>query len=233
MRRKSWWLDEAAHAGPEHLDAAFVASYERKAGYDPTEDVDALRRLGLRAESTLVDLGAGTGALALAAAPHCREVTAVDVSPAMVAALRERVRASGAGNVRVVEAGFLSYEPAGPPVDFAFARNALHQLPDFWKGVALARIFALLRPGGVLRVKDLVFDFEPRSAAAQAEDWVQGAIVTDPREGYTAEDLAEHVRTEHSTYAFLFEALLEHAGFAILERDVRRKAYATYTCRRP
>ena len=35
-------LDEGAHAGPEHLDAAYVAMYERKAGYDPTDDVDVL-----------------------------------------------------------------------------------------------------------------------------------------------------------------------------------------------
>jgi hypothetical protein len=27
---KPWMLDEPAHAGPEHLDPAFVAGYERK-----------------------------------------------------------------------------------------------------------------------------------------------------------------------------------------------------------
>jgi hypothetical protein len=30
-----WWLDEAAWAGAEHLDDAYVAGYEAKAGYDP------------------------------------------------------------------------------------------------------------------------------------------------------------------------------------------------------
>jgi hypothetical protein len=45
MRR--WWLDEQAHAGPEHLDAGYVAGYDRKAGFDPTEDIDVLRRHGL------------------------------------------------------------------------------------------------------------------------------------------------------------------------------------------
>jgi hypothetical protein len=33
-----WMIDELAHAGPEHLDAAFVAGYDRKQGYpDPAE----------------------------------------------------------------------------------------------------------------------------------------------------------------------------------------------------
>lgn len=34
---KRWWLDELAHAGPEHLDPSYVAGYERKGGYDPAE----------------------------------------------------------------------------------------------------------------------------------------------------------------------------------------------------
>jgi uncharacterized membrane protein len=38
---KVWMLDELAHGGPEHLDPAFVAGYERKQGYpDPAEDLD-------------------------------------------------------------------------------------------------------------------------------------------------------------------------------------------------
>jgi hypothetical protein len=37
---KLWMLDELAHAGPEHLDPAFVAGYERKQGFpDPAEDL--------------------------------------------------------------------------------------------------------------------------------------------------------------------------------------------------
>ena len=33
-------IDELAHAGPEHLDAAFVAGYDRKQGYpDPAADL--------------------------------------------------------------------------------------------------------------------------------------------------------------------------------------------------
>src|SRR5215510_13568286 len=45
---KAWMIDEVAHAGPEHLDAAFVAGYDRKQGYpDPAEDLAALREHGI------------------------------------------------------------------------------------------------------------------------------------------------------------------------------------------
>jgi hypothetical protein len=35
-------LDEMAHAGPEHLDEAFIAGFDRKQGYpDPSADIEA------------------------------------------------------------------------------------------------------------------------------------------------------------------------------------------------
>ena len=228
---KRWWLDEMAHAGSEHLDPAYVAGYERKAGFDPTEDLDALRGHGLGRDSTLIDLGAGTGTFAVAAAPHCGHVIAVDVSPAMTAALRARVANLGIDNMTVVDGGFLSYEHRGEPVDFVYTRNALHQIPDFWKGVALARIASFLRPEGVLRLRDLVFDFDPAEADERIQDWLAGAV-TDPAVGWTADELADHVRGEFSTYSWLLDLMLERTGFEILDRSFRRSAYGAYTARR-
>jgi ubiquinone/menaquinone biosynthesis C-methylase UbiE len=226
---KDWWLDEHAHAGAEHLDEEYVRGYDRKAGFDPTEDVDGLRTRGLGPDSVVVDLGAGTGTFTLAVAPFCGRVIAVDVSPAMVTRLRERAAQLGIANVTVVEGGFLSYEHGGAPADFVFTRNALHQIPDFWKGIALARIAAVLGPGGVLRLRDLVFDFAPADADARIEEWIAGAV-TDPARGWTAAELAEHVRIEYSTYSWLLEVLLDRTGFDIAERAYRRAAYGTYTC---
>jgi hypothetical protein len=57
----NWCLDELAHAGREHLDADYVAGYDAKAGFDPAADLEILRRHGMNVESTIVDLGAGTG----------------------------------------------------------------------------------------------------------------------------------------------------------------------------
>src|SRR4249919_1701045 len=105
----TWYPNELATAGPEHLDAEYVAGYEQKAGREWQADLALLRDLGLNETSTLVDLGAGTGSLAIAAAPLCRRVVAVDVSPAMLAVLRQRSQQLGLRNLEVVPAGFLSY----------------------------------------------------------------------------------------------------------------------------
>jgi ubiquinone/menaquinone biosynthesis C-methylase UbiE len=227
-----WLLDELAHAGPEHLDPEFVAGYERKQGHpDPGEDLDALAGQGLDAGATVVDLGAGTGRFALAAARRFRQVTAVDVSPAMLAVLRERAAAAGLSNLTCVQAGFLSYDHAGPPADAVHTRNALHQLPDFWKAMALERIARLLRPGGVLRLRDLIYDFRPAEAGEVLRRWLEGAA-DDPARGYTADDLAEHIRGEHSTFRWLLEPMLAATGFEVVAAEFRGSVYGAYTCRR-
>ena len=223
-----WLIDELAHAGQEHLDPSFVAGYDRKQGRpDPAPDVAVLRGHGLGADATVVDLATGTGRFALAAAREFGRVVAADVSPAMLGFLREQ--AAEFPNLEVVRAGFLSYEHTGPRADAVYTRNALHQLPDFWKGIALDRIAGMLRPGGVLRVHDLIYDFAPAEAAGVFERWFAGAA-GDPAQGYTADDYAEHIRIEFSTYRWLFEPILAAAGFEIETVDFVASLYGTYTC---
>jgi len=218
-----WELDELAHAGPEHLDARYVAAYDEKSPTDWSQDIAELRSLGIGRSSTVVDLGAGTGTFADAITPYVRRVVAVDVSAAMVETMRAR-------GIEAVEAGFLSYEHQGDPPDAVMTRNALHHLPDFWKGVALARIAAMLRPEGVLFLQDLVFSFDPADAASAIEAWL-AAAPSDPARGWTADQLAEHVREEHSTFSWLLEPILERAGFEIKDRCLSDNGiYAAYVC---
>jgi hypothetical protein len=54
----------------------------------------------------------------------------------------------------------------------------------------------------------------------------------DPAVGWTAAELAEHMRGEFSTYSWLLESMLDHAGFDVVERRFRRSAYGAYTCTR-
>jgi ubiquinone/menaquinone biosynthesis C-methylase UbiE len=214
-------IDELAFAGPEHLDADFVAGYDRKQGMpDPAEDIAELQRYNVR---TVVDMGAGTGRFALAAAEVFESVTAVDVSPAML----NRIRQQAGPNLTTVNAGFLTYQ--GEPVDAVYTRNALHQLPDFFKVLALQRIHDLLKPNGVLRLRDLVYDFPPSEVDAHFQGWFDNAAA-DPEKGYTAEDYKTHIRTEFSTFRFLLEKMLDATGFDIVRVDFERGLYGAFTC---
>lgn len=230
MTTPAWFPDELAHAGPEHLDAGYVAGYDRKTGVDPAGDLALLRELGLDETKTLVDLGTGTGALPLIAAPHCRRVIAVDVSAPMLDVLRQRAEDAGIDNIACVRAGFLSYEHQGEPADIVYSRHALHHLPDFWKVIALRRIAAMLEPGGIFHMRDLVYAFEPDETEPTIERWLAGAAAT-PEVGWTREELETHVREEYSTFSWLLEAMLERAGFRIQERHgAESKIYVAYTC---
>ncbi len=182
MDRPPWILDEVAHAGDEHLDPAYVVTYNDKAHVDPTEDLALLRTLGLNKRSVLVDLGAGSGAFALAAAALCRRVVAVDVSPAMFATLRAQGREHGLGNVEGVQGGFLTYVHQGDPADVVYSRHALHHLPDFWKATALVRVSSIMQPGGVLRLRDLVYACEPCDIERVIEPWL-AAGAARPEDG--------------------------------------------------
>jgi ubiquinone/menaquinone biosynthesis C-methylase UbiE len=227
-----WVIDELDYAGPEHLDPDFVSGYDRKQGFPAVDpDLRALAELGVPgSDGTVVDLGTGTGRFAIAAASRCRRVVAVDVSPAMLAHVRQAAEAAGVlQKLECVRAGFLSYEHQGAPADAVYTRNALHQLPDFWKGLALHRIAGILRPGGVLRLHDLVYDFTPAEAPQVLEAWMSAAS-EDPARGYTRQDFMTHVRTEFSTFTWLLEPLLSAAGFRIVSREIGGRVYATYTC---
>ncbi len=213
-----WALHEVAGAGRENLDAQHVARYDAKEDGGAAEEVAMLRRNGLDPDASVVDLGAGTGQFALAVAPVCGQVAAVDVSPIMLARLRVKVEAADLRNVDVVEAGFLSYEREGPPADLVYSRLALHHLPDFWKGVALQRIRDMLAPGGVFRLSDAVYHFDAAEADERIEAWcaTAGAPVDDE---WTRAEYEEHVRDEHSTYTWLLEPMIERAGFAIEQAE--------------
>jgi len=88
------------------------------------------RSVGRR--STVLDVGAGPGRFALALAPHVREVTAVDPSPAMLRILRRQARSRGIANVRVVQGRWedVDVEPADVAVS-AYVLPLVEDAPGF------------------------------------------------------------------------------------------------------
>jgi SAM-dependent methyltransferase len=216
MTTPAWFPDETAYAGRENFDEAHVARYDGKEDADADAEVRLLQDAGMTRSSRVVEFGPGTGQFTVCVARSCAHVTAVDVSPVMLERLEARVR--GQENVDVVRAGFLSYVHEGPPADVVYSRLALHHLPDFWKAIALTRLRQILRPGGLLRLWDVVYDFDPSDAVDRIEAWcASGTDAVDT--GWTRAELEEHVRDEHSTFTWLLEPILARAGFATLDAE--------------
>jgi ubiquinone/menaquinone biosynthesis C-methylase UbiE len=231
----SWWLDEARHAGREHFDVQHARRYDAKMDAESADEIRLLQDAGaLDPASCVVDIGAGTGQFTLAAAEVCRRVVAVDVSLVMLEVLTEKLARGDVSNVEVVSAGFLTYEHSGEPADVVYSRFALHHLPDFWKAMALRRIAGMLRPGGVFRLSDVVYDFEPADAERRIEAWITETMATDVERGWTRAEFADHIRDENSTFTWLLEPMIERAGFETLEVDYDVSGMvARYLCRKP
>lgn len=215
---RSWFFDELAGAGRENLDSEHASHYDTKEDADAVAEVELLRSHGLNADSELVDLGAGTGQLSIAAAAICSRVVAVDVSPVMLNVLQNKVRESGTSNLEVVQGGFLSYQHRGRRPDFVYSRFALHHLPDFWKSLALRHIRGVLREGGMLRLWDVVYNFDPTDAEEELESWCS-AWEREVEVGWGRADVEEHIRDEHSTYTWILEPMMERCGFEIMDAE--------------
>lgn len=91
-------------------------------------------------------------------------------------------------------------------------------LPDFWKVMALGRVRAMLRPGGIFRLWDVAYGFNPEEADERIEAWC--APFGNEVEGDWARwEMEEHVRDEHSTFTWLLEQMFERTGFAVEVAD--------------
>jgi ArsR family transcriptional regulator len=119
----------------------------------------------------VADLGAGEGALALLLARFARSVTAVDHSPRMLRALRERARAAGCEAViRPVEGDVEALPLEDGSVDAAFLSQALHHAARPARAVAEAA--RVLRSGGRLVVLDLVRHDQEWVREQWADQWL-------------------------------------------------------------
>ena len=112
-------------------------------------------RIGIRPGERVLELGPGPGAFTLDAArrvgPEGR-VFAVDIQPAMIARVEQRVREAGLDNVetRVASAYELPLDDCS--IDRAFLITVLPEVPD--QGRALAELHRVLKPGGVLSITE-------------------------------------------------------------------------------
>ncbi len=152
---------------------------------------------------SVVDLGAGsgTGSLALARELPGSTVTAVDVSPQMLAHIRSRAGVAGLGDrIRTVQADLDRPWPDLGPADVIWAASSMHHMAD--PGHALAAALGALRPGGLLVIAEL--GSFPRFLAGT------------PDEGVEERAHAEAARRRHDAGLHMHENWsdrIAHAGF--------------------
>src|ERR1700749_5310630 len=151
-RRDAVGLDEHSVSQSDRTREHLIETYRKKAkhydipsrlypapGYPQrTQRLRAVRALGLRAGDTVVDIACGTGLnfplLEKAIGPGGR-IVGVDLTDAMLARARDRVKANGGSNVSLVQADAAGFDfPAG--VNAILSTYAMTQVPECAEGIA-------------------------------------------------------------------------------------------------
>ncbi|MCZ7397504.1 MAG: class I SAM-dependent methyltransferase [Candidatus Methanoperedens sp.] len=225
-----WQYDELKQVGIDYTEQSEVHVYDTQMQRlrDIKKEVeDFMKSTGLTYDRTVLEIGTGTGELAIEIARYCTKVFAADVSPTMLKFARQKARDRDVSNIEFHDGGFLTYTHAGEPLDVIVSQLALHHLPDFWKLIALKRIYAMLKNGGKFYLRDVVYSFEGNHHEF-FESWING--VKEAAGERMAKDLATSIKEEYYTFDWIMEELLQRAGFIIEKAEHKDGFMAVYLC---
>src|SRR5947207_2236858 len=225
MLARDWYYNERRRIG---LDSAVASTYDRHDDSD-LRARGALAMLDVKPGWRVADIGCGNGVLACEAALLGAEVDAVDISPAMLALAKIHANDRRAV-IRTQSAGLLSFAYQPNSYDLIVSEFTLHHLPDFWKAVALSRIYGALKPGADFYLRDIVFVSMPDGSERDVEQWADFNI---KNHGFGRASVVAHMRDEYSTFGWVIERMLTEAGFTLVSADYHAPLHGTYLLRKP
>jgi len=119
---------------------------------------------GAGADDTVLDVACGPGLVACAFARVARQVTGIDLTPAMIARAEALAAERGCTNVRFQIGDVLPLPFPDMAFSIVVSRFAFHHFPD--PAAVLAEMRRVCRPGGRVVVADLMASADPVKAAA-------------------------------------------------------------------
>src|SRR5215510_3339575 len=225
MLARDWYYNERNRMG---IEPAVASIYDRHDDSDSRARA-ALAALGVKPGWRVADIGCGNGVLATEAALMGADVDAIDISPAMLA-LAEIYAGDRKAPVRTQSAGLLSFSYRPQSYDLIVSEFTLHHLPDFWKAVALSRIFAALKPGANFYLRDIVFVSMPDGSERSVEQW---ADFNTKNHDFERDSVVTHMRDEYSTFGWVMERMLAEVGFTLVSADYHAPMHGTYLLQKP
>lgn len=225
------YYDELKQVGVDYADKKQVEEYDAQMQKlrDIKKEIEEISTaVNLKAEQVIVEIGTGTGEFAIEASKYCKKVIALDVSKTMLDFAKEKAKKRGRNNIEFIHGGFLTFNLPGESVDAVITQLALHHLPDFWKMIALKRISEMLKDGGKLYLRDVVFP----SNIEDYDDFFNNIInrLKIDTGAKIAEETKIHITEEYSTLDWIMESLLTRAGLTIDMANYFNRFLVTYIC---
>jgi len=112
-----------------------------------------IKQIPLNSQMTALEFGAGTGLLSFMLKDSLGQITLMDSSPGMVRVTSDKIKETGASNLRAVEFDLAHDDYTGERFDIIYTLMALHHIEDI-EGI-ISKFHGLLKPGGYLAIADL------------------------------------------------------------------------------
>lgn len=229
----SWYYNEFQQIGTDYASPLEVKQYDAR--MQTLRDINGeiekiIMMTHLSEKDVILELGCGTGELLINLARKCKLIYGLDVSPIMLEYAQHKIDNQALNNVKLFNAGFLTYQHKGEPVNIAISQLALHHLPDFWKAIALKNVHSLLKPGGYFFLRDVVYP----SGLNDYSTYFNNSI--NNLEGEARDEIAHeiimHIKNEYSTLDWIMEGLLQKCGFTI-KHNINDGFTTIYLCEKP
>lgn len=229
----AWYYDEFVQNGTDYTDEEEILNYDRNMDKirDIREEMETMLRLiDLQPEEQVLEIGCGTGEFSIELSNYCREITALDISPGMIEFARDKARSRKRDNIKFINGGFLTFDPAEKQFNVIVTQLVLHHLPDFWKLIALKNINSMLKPDGKLYLRDVIYSSDIDDFDAFFSQTLHN--IPEEAKDIMKDDYVHHIKEEFSTFDWVMEGLLEKAGFRIEESHYQDDFMASYLCRK-
>ncbi len=125
--------------------------------WPPRVEARVLQDLDLKGDERVLEVGSGGGYLTALLAARAKQVTSVEIDPALAAFASENLRAAGVANATVAVGDAAHGWPSARPYDVIVFTGSMEVVPDqvFAELTANGKVFAIVGKAPVMRAKIL------------------------------------------------------------------------------
>lgn len=212
-----WYYNEFKQIGVNFENDDEVKKYDEKYKEVRNFELEAesiYKALGLNSDSVILEIGTGTGEIAIRLSQKCKKIYACDVSKPMLNFASNKAKSHGLKNIEFIHSGFLNYKLEPASCDAVITQLALHHLPDFWKSIALLRINNTLKKGGRFFLLDSILSFDILKYEEAINKVIDSSKINVGER--LSSEIIINIRDEFPTYYWIIEEMIKKSGLYII-----------------